>query len=53
MDCWHCNATLIWGGDDSYEDYGMDGVGIVSNFSCSNNICGVTALIYLPLEMEK
>ena len=36
--CWHCGGPLIWGGDFSFEDYGMDGDGIVSNLSCAH--CG-------------
>ena len=35
MNCWHCGGEVIWGGDFDYEDYGMDGEGIVSNLSCS------------------
>lgn len=34
MNCWHCQTELIWGGDHSYEDYGLEGEGIVSNFTC-------------------
>ena len=34
MNCWHCQTELIWGGDHSYEDFGMEGEGIVSNFTC-------------------
>ena len=36
MNCWHCNSEVIWGGDFDFEDYGMDGDGIVSNLTCSN-----------------
>tara|TARA_R110002167_G_scaffold244938_2_gene450403 strand:- start:10 stop:165 length:156 start_codon:yes stop_codon:yes gene_type:complete len=50
MDCWHCNAALIWGSDNSYEDYGMEGEGIISNFSCSNDDCDVTVIVDLPLN---
>ena len=49
MNCWHCNEELIWGGDHSYEDMGMDGDGIVSNFSCSDEDCEVFVLVYLPI----
>lgn len=35
MNCWFCNEKLIWGGDHDYEDYNMDGDGIVANLSCS------------------
>lgn len=51
MDCWHCNTELIWGGDHTYEDYGMDGDGIVTNLSCPNDECGVdTVLVYCSLD---
>jgi hypothetical protein len=50
MKCWHCNEELIWGGDDSFEDWGLDGEGIVSNFVCSNEKCEVTVFVHLPLE---
>ena len=40
MNCWHCNSKVIWDADFSFEDYGMDGEGIVSTFSCSN--CNAT-----------
>ena len=53
MNCWHCMSELIWGGDHSYEDCGMDGDGIVSNLSCSNDKCNVFVLVYLPLEDEE
>ena len=48
MKCLHCKEDMIWGGDFDYEDYGMVGEGIVSNFSCSN--CEATAEVYLPLD---
>jgi hypothetical protein len=41
MKCPNCNSNLIWGGDHSYEDYGVDGDGIVGNYTCSNNKCDV------------
>ena len=24
MKCWHCGTELIWGGDFTFEDYGLD-----------------------------
>jgi len=48
MKCWHCGNDLIWGGDHTYEDYGLDGDGIVSNLSCSK--CPAEVLVYLPDE---
>ncbi len=54
MDCWHCNTELIWGGDHSYEDYGIDGDGIVTNLSCPNEECGVEqVLVYNRIDEEK
>ena len=51
MNCWHCKGVLIWGGDHTYEDYGMDGDGIVTNLSCPNDDCGVeTVLVYCSLD---
>ena len=45
MNCWHCNEEVIWGGDHTFEDYCMDGEGIVSNLKCSK--CPADYLIYL------
>ena len=39
MNCWHCNTELIWGGDFTFEDYGLEDDGIVSNLSCPNEEC--------------
>ena len=50
MNCWYCNSEVIWGGDHTYEDYGRDGDGIVSNLSCSK--CCAFYLAYLDLEEE-
>jgi len=50
MNCLRCNKEVIWGGDHSYEDYGLEGEGIVSNLSCPNDDCSVeTILIYETL----
>ena len=45
MKCWHCQNDVIWGGDHSYEDYGLEGEGIVSNLHCS--VYEAEYLIYL------
>ena len=50
MNCWHCNSEVIWGGDHTYEDYAMEGEGIVSNYSCSN--CNAFYLCYIGDENE-
>jgi hypothetical protein len=41
MNCWHCNTELIWNIDFSYEDYMIEGDGIVTILSCPNEDCGV------------
>ena len=47
MDCPKCLKNLIWGGDHSYEDYDLEGEGIVSNHTCQNEECPITdVLIY-------
>jgi hypothetical protein len=41
---------MIWGGDHSFEDHGIDDEeGIVANLSCSNDKCNATVLAYLSL----
>lgn len=50
MNCWHCGTQLIWGADFSYEDYGLEGEGIISTFSCPK--CPATAEVFLPIEEE-
>ena len=48
MKCWHCSEDLIWGGDHDYQDYDMEGEGIVSNLSCSG--CDCFVLVYKPIK---
>lgn len=38
MDCWHCNSKVVWGADYDFEDYGIQGRGVVSilNFTKCN-----------------
>ena len=50
--CFNCDGELIWGGDHSFEDYGIDGRdGIVTNYSCSE--CDTTVIVYTELENKK
>ena len=50
MNCWHCKTELIWGGDHTFEDHGMEGEGIVSNLSCPN--CSTFVLVYYDIDKE-
>ncbi len=36
MKCWHCKHELIWGCDFTFEEYNLEGEGIVSPLTCSN-----------------
>ena len=49
--CWFCFSPLRWNSDSSFEDYCMDGDGIVANLSCSE--CGATAEFYTAIEEDK
>ncbi len=52
MRCPNCNVDFIWSGDHMFEDYGMDGDGIVSNLCCSNPDCEIWILLYNPFKEE-
>lgn len=43
-----CGAEVIWGNDFSFEDFGMDGDGVVSCWSCSE--CGAEYEVYQRIE---
>ena len=45
MICPECKQEIIWGGDHNYEDYGLEGEGIVSNYSCPNESCDVESIL--------
>jgi hypothetical protein len=44
--CFRCGEQVIWGGDHTYEDHGMDGDGIVSNLACKE--CDAEYLMMSP-----
>lgn len=48
-----CNSELIWGNNFSFEDYCLEGDGIVSTLSCSNEDCGAYEDFYLPFLKEE
>ena len=50
MNSYRCNNELIWGGDHDYEDYGVEGDGVVTNLSCSR--CSAFVEVYLPNDWE-
>lgn len=53
MKCLECTKEIIWGGDHDYEDYGMEGDGIVTNYSCPNTDCEVEqVIVYKAIKNE-
>jgi hypothetical protein len=53
MNCYECNEELIWGGDHTYEDYGVEGEGIIANLSCQNDSCGVEQVLVYIADKDK
>jgi hypothetical protein len=41
MKCYLCKQDLSWNNDESYDDYEMEGEGIVTILSCLNEECDV------------
>ena len=39
--CRDCQTELLWGGDHMNEDHGLEGDGIVSNYTCQEEDCSV------------
>lgn len=51
-ECFHCGEkTVTWVGDFSYEDYCMEGNGIVQECHCNN--CGARIVYYIDLGKEE
>ena len=43
--CPSCHKEMIWGGDHTFEDYSIEGDGIVTNCYCNNYDCNVTDIL--------
>lgn len=51
-ECFHCGArAVIWDSDFSFEDYGIEGEGIISVCHCTN--CGARIEYYVSCEPEE
>ena len=46
--CFHCGHDVVWQADFSYEDYGMEGDGIVQVCHCPG--CGADILYMIPCD---
>lgn len=48
-ECFHCGSrSVVWQADFSYEDYGLEGDGIVQVCACGN--CGAMIEYYIRLD---
>ena len=48
-ECFHCGAkAVIWDSDFSFEDYGIEGEGIIHNCHCTE--CGAEIMYFISLE---
>ena len=50
MNCWFCNSDMIWGSDFNFEDYGLEGDGVVATLTCSE--CEAYAEYYSKPDEE-
>lgn len=51
-ECFHCcTRGFIWNADFTFEDYGLEGEGIVHHCTCAN--CGAEIEYYIRLDEEE
>lgn len=49
--CFHClSRSVVWCGDFTFEDYGMEGEGLIHECECSN--CGARITYMIPMGDE-
>ena len=52
FECMHClSRSVVWECDYSFEDYGLEGEGIIHECHCSN--CGADITYYIPVGGEE
>lgn len=50
-ECFHCGARAVyWNADFDYEDFGLEGEGIVHVCTCGN--CGAEITYYITIKDE-
>jgi len=49
--CYNCEADMIWGNDFDFDDFGYEGEGIVSCFTCPK--CDTYAEFVIPEKNAK
>lgn len=51
-ECFHCGEkSVIWDNDFMFEDYGLEGEGIIHVCHCTN--CGAEIEYYISLDKDK
>jgi len=51
MKCPQCSRTIIWEEENEYEDYGIEGDGVIGVYICENKECTVSDVyIFTPLD---
>ena len=50
MICYRCGHVMVWGGDNSFDDFEFENEGVMSNFSCNN--CNAYCEFYMPEIQE-
>lgn len=51
-ECFHCqNKSVIWECDYDFEDFGLEGEGIVHTLTCAH--CGADIQYFIPIAEEK
>lgn len=49
FECFHCGMrTVLWGADFDYEDYGLEGKGIIHELECIHY--GASITYYCPIQ---
>ena len=51
MNCWHCGAELIWGGDSDLDEDDFPEYDIYTNLSCPN--CETWVEVYHKRETKE
>lgn len=50
--CFHCGAySVVWQSDFSFEDYGMEGEGVINVCHCTN--CGADIEYFVRMDEEE
>lgn len=48
--CWFCGSKMNWNSDFDFEDYGIEGDGVVACLQCTNEDCGASAEFYTKIN---